>query len=135
MWLLSRAAAGVVVSILTAAEFALIVFVLTLIPLKSGPGQHLFGGFVLDVFVFLLLVLPGVLPGVLIMWVSQARIAPWRSLPVVLFGTTIGSNVFSFPLTQLPGSNATGIMFYVLYITGFAIGGLVAARFPPSIPV
>jgi hypothetical protein len=76
--------------------------------------------------------------GVLVMCLSRAKEAPWRSLPVLLLGTTVGFVVLGLPL-QLPLElfqrvSAPSWLGPAMWLIGPTIGGIVAIRFlpPPS---
>lgn len=132
-WIISRAAAGIVLAVLTALAYGFFVFLWTLFPFRSGPGANPVGGLIFSLWAFaLILTVPGALPGVLLMCISKASVTPWRAIPILLAGTSAGGLIFSFPWEMRPGTNGNSIIIGVLYITGFAIGGVVAARFIPA---
>lgn len=110
----------------------IVLFVYTLFPFKFGPGVNFVGGFLYSVYVLLLLGTPlGIVPGILIMCVSRARTAPARSILFLLPGTTVGAILLSAPWALRWGTEVTSIMMFSMYVVGFSIGGLAAARFIP----
>lgn len=134
-WFLSRAAAGIVLATMTAAAYGLFLFLWSSFPfpLRIYPGADPVGGLIFDFWALVLIgTAPGTLPAVLLMCVSKASIAPWRSVPILLAGTSAGGLMLSFPLSLRPGTNETSMIIGVLYVAGFAIGGLIASRFVPA---
>jgi hypothetical protein len=70
--------------------------------------------------------------GILVVCLSRAKAAPWRSLPTLLAGTSIGIVVLGLPWALLPFANDNPIIIYVMFIAGPTIGGIVAANFIPG---
>jgi hypothetical protein len=66
--------------------------------------------------------------GILVVCLSRAKDAPWRALPTLLTGTSIGIVVLGLPWALLPGTNDPTIL-YVMCIAGPTIGGIVASGF------
>jgi hypothetical protein len=134
-WFLSRAAAGIVLAVLTAMAYGLFASLWTLFPfpLRMVAGADPAGGLIFGLWAFALIgTVPGALPGMLLMCVSKASATPWRSIPWLLGGTSAGSLILSFPLSLWPGTIESSIIIGVLYVTGFMVGGLAAARFIPT---
>jgi hypothetical protein len=134
-WFLSRAAAGIVLATMTAAAYGLFVFLWSIVPLplRIYSGADPVSGLIFAVWTLVLIgTAPGTLPGVLLMCVSRASVAPWRSIPILLAGTSVGGLILSFPLWLRPGTNENSVIMGALYVAGFAIGGLIASRFIPE---
>lgn len=134
-WFLNRVAAGIVLATMTAAAYGLFLFLWSIFPfpLRIAPGADPVGGLIFALWALVLIgTAPGTLPGVLLMCVSKASAAPWRSIPILLAGTSAGGLILSFPLWLRPGTNENSIIMGALYVAGFAIGGLIASRFIPA---
>lgn len=70
--------------------------------------------------------------GILVMCLSRAKAAPWRSLPTLLIGTSIGIVFFGMSWALLPLSVVQNTIQNVMCILGPTIGGIVAAKFIPE---
>jgi hypothetical protein len=134
LWFLNRAAAGVIAATLTGACVGVVLSCYVLATANgSGPGEDLLRGlrYAMSIGVVFGIVLDTA-PGVIVMCLSRAKIAPWRSLVFLLPGTTIGIIILTLPWALLPGSNTTSTIMGVMWIGGFAIGGFAAAKFLPN---
>ncbi len=131
---LNRAAAGIVTAWLTGtfAGVALTCYVL-LTGGPPGPGADLLGGSIWIVGMASIVgALLGAPSGILIMCLSRAKAAPWRAVPTLLLGTTIGIVTLGLPWELLPGTDVTASILDVMCIAGPTLGGVVAARFIPK---
>ena len=133
-WFLNRSVAGVVAAALTGAFAALVIFCYTLATAKGvGPGSDLPGGLLWQLEMGTLFgAMFGAPSGILVMCLTRAKRAPWRSLPTLLVGTTAGIVIFGLPWGLLPGTVANATIANVMFIAGPTIGGLIATRFIPD---
>ena len=134
-WFLNRALAGVVAAALTGALAALMLFCYNLATLKGvGPGADLPGGLLWLLEMGTLLgAMFGAPSGILVMCLSRAKKAPWRSLPTLLVGATAGIVILGLPWTLLEGTLVNGSITDVMFIAGPTIGGLIAVKFIPDL--
>lgn len=132
---LNSAAAGVTVAALTGILAGIVLWCCyTLIPTKSTSPDADLGRSLLWIVSFgaLFGTVSGTPSGVLVMCLSRANAAPWRSLPTLLIGTTAGLVLFGLPIALLPGSTITSILGPAMFLIGPTIGGVLATRFLPE---
>jgi len=131
VWFLNRAAAGIVTAALTGAFAGLVLFCYVQITGgPPGPGADITGGFV---WIMTLATIGGTIlgspSGILVMCLSRAKKAPWRSIPILLIGTTLGVVILGLPWGLLPGTTLFDIILKIMIVAGPTLGGLLAVHF------
>lgn len=74
----------------------------------------------------------GTPPAALIICLSGAQYAPWRSLPFLVAGATLGVVVIGLPWSLLPFTQDVAYLAVGMPITGAILGGTIATRFMPN---
>ena len=131
---INRAAAGIATAGLTGTLAGTVISIYALLishPVESSAD--LIDGFIWTIIMSTVYgAILGAPIGILVVCLSRAKAAPWRSLPILLIGTSIGIVVLGLPWALLPSTTITATILFVMCIAGPTIGGIVAANFIPS---
>jgi hypothetical protein len=80
----------------------------------------------------LLGIIIGTPPAALVICLSRAKYAPWRSLPLLVSGAALGILVIGLPWSLFPFTEDVAYLAVGMPIAGAILGGAVATRFVPS---
>lgn len=130
--LLNGVAAGAAAACLTGA---LIGMVQSLYGLLTGPRStaEVFGAVWFTEMSVLFGGAIGVIPASLVMSLSRARHRPWRALPFLSAGATVGFFIVSFPIAlALWRVGAPPYLALAISWLGPTVGGIIATRFVPA---
>jgi predicted acetyltransferase len=74
----------------------------------------------------------GAVPGALVMLLTRAKFAPWRSIPRLAAGATGGLVLAVLPFWFVPANGTVSVLILVAAIAGPTAGALAATRFLPG---